>query len=346
MKSGGPLQIISLGELMLRLTPYFHREKIIPSDALRMSFAGAESNTSIALAFWGHPVFMITSLPDNILGDKAMAYLHQWNIHTDHVQRNAYRMGTYYIEHGVSIRPTQVLYDRADSAFAKTHPDLYEWEYLFQDKQIFYLTGITPALSENAAQACRDALREAKRQGLTVFFDPNYRQSLWNREDASNVIKDFLPYIDVLIANVGSACDVFNYQPGHSVQEDWNALQDEAKRAAKYLQQYTHISDIALSIRQATSAHKQTLGGIYWQNGTISESRPVAIEVVDRLGGGDAFAAGIIHGWIQQWQPATVISFATASAAIQQTQMGDLNLISAAEIMKIASGENVGDVKR
>lgn len=346
MKSGDPLQIISFGELMLRLTPYFHRERIIQSDALRMSFAGAESNTSIALAFWGHPVFMITAFSDNILGDKAMAYLQQWNIHTDHIQRNPYRMGTYYIEHGASIRPTQVVYDRVDSAFAKTHPDLYDWEYLFQDKQLFYLTGITPALSEYAAQACKDALREAKRQRLTVFFDPNYRHSLWNREDASNVIKDFLPYIDVLIANVGSARDIFHYQPASFSPEDWNTIQNETKRAAQYLQQYTGIKNIALSIRQAISAHRQRLGGIYWQNGLISESTAIEIEVVDRLGGGDAFAAGIIHGWIQHWQPATVISFATASAAIQQTQMGDLNLISVEDIMTIASGEHTGDVKR
>lgn len=331
---------------MLRLTPYFHREQIILSDALRMSFAGAESNTSIALANWGHDVTMITAFPENTLGDTALAYLNTWNIDTDHIIRNTHRMGTYFIEHGVSLRPTNVVYDRKGSAFSQTHPDLYDWAYLFKGKKIFYLTGITPALSEYTEQSCRDALREAKRQGLTVFFDPNYRHSLWSKEYASNVIKDFFPYIDVLIANVGSAMDVLKYQPASLPTVHWDALREETQRAANYLHDYTGITTIALSMRMRESVHKHHLGGVLSVKGSMTSSQAHEVEVVDRLGGGDAFAAGIIHGWVQQWSHPTLISFAASSAAIQQTLPGDLNIQSVEDILHLTAGDRLGDVRR
>jgi len=342
MKTQSNFAVATFGELMLRLTPYHTLERLVQTEALRMSFAGAESNVAISLSYWGYPCFFISHLPSHQLGDAAFAYLHRWGIHTPHVYRSGTRIGTYYIEHGSSIRPTQVVYDRANSAFSQVEPHFYDWETILNGKSLFFLTGITPALSHHCQQSCLDALRVAKQLGLTVAFDLNFRRTLWTRTDARNAFVEIFPYVDILFANLGAAIDVFDFHSDAKSSDPWNTINLQTQEAGEFLASKGSFEMIVMSVRQVFSAHQHRLGGMVYNQESWSIADPLDVELIDRLGGGDAFAAAVLHGWINQWPTQKLISFATSAFALQQTLPGDLNLHHESEIWEVASGATYG----
>jgi 2-dehydro-3-deoxygluconokinase len=329
---------------MLRLSPLAAHERLAKTNALKMGFAGAESNVAVSLAILGQRVCFVTVLPPNPLGDAAGNSLREFGVDTHFIRRDGDRIGTYFIEYGASIRATQVVYDRAGSAIAQLQPGTFDWEAILNGKTWLHVTGITPALSENCAAECRTAMEAARRLGLKVSFDPNYRRTLWSREKAGRVITGLLPFVNVLFANAGAAADVFNIQTGSPAS--WEEHQEAARIAAKALAGLGNFDLLALTIRDHPSASQNDYAGMLFDGKEFFESKKYHFELIERLGGGDAFTAGVLHGLCQGWDHHQTVEFATAASALKHTIPGDLNILSEVEILEVAGGNVTGKVKR
>lgn len=339
-----PNSVVCFGEIMLRLCPLIQFERLEKTHALKMDFAGAESNVAVSLAKLGQTVGFVTCLPDNAIGNAAINNLRQFGVDTRFVRRSGKRVGTYFIEYGASLRASQVTYDRAFSAISQVQAGDFDWETILAGKDWLMLTGITPALSDGCREQCLMAITAARKLGVKVAFDLNFRRTLWSREAARLAFDQILPNVDLLFANAGSVADVFGWDAGHA--QNWEEHQETARNAVGVLQQHVHFARIALTIREHSPGSGQHWGGLFYNNGQFYNSRCYPIEVIERLGGGDAFAAGILHGLSQQWEHAETIEFAAAASALKHTIPGDLNLVSEAEILDVAGGNLSGLIKR
>ena len=310
-----------------------------------MAFAGAESNVAASLALLGHQAQYVTRLPVHMVGDAALNAIREFGIDTRFVLRGGKRVGTYFIEHGSSIRPTRVIYDREHSAIAEAEASEFPWEDILQGQDWFVATGITPALSASCAEACQSAMQQAHQRQVLVAFDLNFRRTLWEKEAARQTITPLLPYVDVLFFNIGSAADVLNVHP-QSHNHDWDSLIAATKESAVAVFQSGNYRYVALTVREHFSASENNWAGLLYDGKQFFCSRQYHFQVVDRLGGGDAFMAGVIHGLALQWDLQNTIEFATAASAIKHTIPGDINIASEAEILEVAEGDTSGRVKR
>ncbi len=339
-----PKQVVCFGEIMLRLSPLAPHERLVKTNALKMGFAGAESNVAVSLALLGEEAHFVTALPPNPLGDAAENALREFGVNTRSIKREGSRIGAYFIEYGASLRATQVTYDRAGSAIAAVQPGTFDWEAILAGKAWLHVTGITPALSAGCAAECRTAMETARRLGVRVSFDPNYRRTLWSRADARRVITGLLPFVNVLFANAGAAADVFDIDTGNP--DTWDGHVQAARQAAEALARLAGFDLLALTVRDHPSASLNDYAGLLYDGSQFYGSRPYRFEVIERLGGGDAFTAGVLHGLCQGWTYADTVEFATAASALKHTIPGDLNLLSEAEIRDVAAGNVTGKVKR
>ena len=339
------MNITSFGEILLRLSPFSHHERIAKTHTLNMAFAGAESNVAASLALLGHQARYVTRLPTHIVGDAAVNAVREFGIDPRFVLRGGKRVGTYFIEHGSSIRPTRVIYDREHSAIAEAAASDFHWEEILANQDWFVATGITPALSASCSEACLAAMQEARRQNVQVAFDLNFRRTLWEKEEARRAITPMLPYINVLFSNIGSAADVFDIQPESSIH-DWDSLIAATEESAVKVFQLADFQYVAFTIREHPSASENDWAGVLYDGKQFYHSRKYHFQVVDRLGGGDAFMAGIIHGLSLRWDLQKTIEFAAAASAIKHTIPGDINIASEAEILEVAEGNTSGRVKR
>lgn len=335
--------IVGYGELLLRLSPVEHGNLIEHSPALKMGFAGAEANIIADLALLGHDTSFITALPNNPVGRSANQFLQKFDIHTDDIIWDEGRVGAYYIEHGTSIRGTRVTYDRADSSICNNPISAEQWSIIFENTSFFILTGITPALS----QVCRDnikiALPIAKEKGVKIVFDLNYRRTLWSTTAARTSFESILPFVDILIGNTGSAYDVFGIQTDKV--KDYASLEKASQQAAEQLDKLGDFDWIGMTLRLQKSANKNLLGGMI-KKADYHFSQPLDVRVVDRLGGGDAFAAAMLHGLINNWTIEKIVNFGTAAFGATQTLQGDINFMTEEELLQIANGNVLGFVKR
>jgi len=337
-------KIVGYGEVLLRLTPQNHGSLLEQSDTLQMAFAGAEANIIADLALLGHPTQFVTAFPNNPLGRSANHFLQQFGIVTNTISWQDGRIGTYYIEHGTSLRGSRVTYDRQNAVVTNTEFSQKTWEAIFSTASYFILTGITPALS----QVCRDniaiALQAAKNQGMKVVFDLNFRRTLWEKEAARRSFTSILPYVDILIGNIGSAADVFDIHT--DTITDYESLITATNKATSGLEDLGDFEAIAMTLRLQQSANENILGGMLNIDGDSFFSKRLSTQIIDRLGGGDAFAAALVHGLIKNWKPDTIVDFATAAFAVTQTLKGDINYTSEQDLKEIASGNIKGHVKR
>ena len=339
------MNITAFGEILLRLSPVSHHERIAKTHTLNMAFAGAESNVAASLALLGHQARYVTRLPTHIVGDAAMNAIREFGIDTRFVLRGGKRVGTYFIEHGSSLRPTRVIYDREHSAIAEARAADFHWEEILSEQDWFVATGITPALSASCSEACLAAMQDAQRQNVRVAFDLNFRRTLWAKEDAQRAITPMLPHVNVLFSNIGSAADVFDIQPEQPIH-DWDSLIAATEESAAQVFQLADFQCVALTVREHPSASENGWAGILYDGQQFYHSRKYHFQVVDRLGGGDAFMAGVIHGMDQRWDWQKTVEFAAAASAIKHTIPGDINVASEAEILEIAEGNTSGRVKR
>jgi len=342
---GGEEAVVTFGEIMLRLSPPGEL-RITQARTLDATYGGAEANVAVALANFGLCARFVTALPDHPLGQAVVNALRAHGVDTGHILRQGDRVGIYYLEHGASQRSSRVIYDRAGSSISAVRPGQVDWEAVFCNARWFHTSGITPALGDTTAATTLEALRAAKRAGVTVSMDLNYRGKLWSKEKAREVMTPMMDHVDVVIGNEADAADVFGIGAGAS---DVSAGQLDVagyETAARELVSRFGLRMAAITLRESLSASDNRWSACLFDGDTFRISRKYDIHLVDRVGGGDAFSAGLIHGLLSGKSHGEALEFAVAASCLKQTIPGDFNLVSAAEVESLAGGDAAGRIKR
>lgn len=340
------MKIVTFGELMMRLTPPGYA-RLTQARSFEVTFGGAEANVAVSLACMGEAAEFVSKIPENDIGQAAVNSLRAWGVGTAHLLRGGERLGTYYMERGASQRPSKVVYDRADSAVALAKAAEFDWDAILDGADWFHLTGITPALSAELANACEDACRAAKRKGITVSFDPNYRAKLWSIADAAKAMQRYLPYVDVLITNENQAADLSGVRvpagevSGDDVTERGYLVLAEGMKAL-----YPQLCYVALTERRTFSAEVNSFCAKLYDGKNLYSSEKYRMEIVDRVGGGDAFAAGLIYALRNGKNANDAVRFAAAASCLKHSVEGDMNPATVAEIEALAAGHANGRVQR
>ncbi|QUW21561.1 sugar kinase [Sporosarcina sp. Marseille-Q4063] len=326
-------KIITFGEILLRLSTTVG-ERLLQANQLTMNYGGAEANVAISLANFGHDVNMVSKIPDNSLGHAVEKHLKANGVRTDYLLKGGERLGTYYLETGIGERSAQVVYDRKYSSISMLAENEIDFDEIFRDATLFHVTGITPALSPALSEITLLALKKAKELGVTTSFDFNYRSKLWGKEEAAEVFKQLLPYVD--ICSCGDK-DAIHFLGIEEADETLEASEKLSYYYAKIQEMYPNITYLSSTFREVLSASENDLQGNFYVDGILYQSKVHHINpIVDRVGGGDAFASGILHGILEGFSPEEVISFATAASALKHTVHGDCNVFSADEVLAFA----------
>ena len=336
-------RVITFGELMLRLQPCGYK-RLVQAENLEATFGGAEANVAVALSSLGIDAGFVTRLPGHEMGQAAVNSLRRYGVDTQNIVRGGNRVGIYYNEKGADLRGGVCIYDRAGSAIAEASASDFDWNRIFDGAEWFHFTGITPALGEELPGICIDACRCAKEKGVTVSFDLNYRAKLWNVESARAVLGDICRYADIIIANVGQANDILEL----GVEGDPCDSDEVCREVAARLCRKFGSRRAALTVRKSHSAFDNRFGALLYdaESGECVFSRRYELHIVDRIGGGDAFAGGLIYALMSGMQPSAAVEFAAAASALKHSVEGDFNLVSAAEVHSLSDGKDKGQVKR
>jgi 2-dehydro-3-deoxygluconokinase len=332
--------IIGFGEILLRLSGADGKRLEQPGQ-LEVHSGGAEANVVASLAQWKHPCHFVSAVPANPLGDRAIGHLRSYGINTNNIYRSGDRLGLYFLEHGASVRPSQVIYDRKNSSFANYDAQKYDWPAILAGKQWFHFSGINAAVSAASLQATRQAVKQAREMGLAVSCDINFRAALWSMEDARLVLPELLNSCDLIISNVDVAAALLNIpvtgsSPGNRMSKVAEALRD----------QFNPLH-IALTQREIISATVNKFQGGLWCEENFYTSKNYQLNIVDRVGSGDAFAAGVIHGLLKpKWPAQKMIDYAVAAGAFKHSVPGDVNVATEEEIMELALTGSTGAIKR
>ena len=340
-------KIVTFGEIMLRLSPPGF-ERLFQSPSLHASFGGGEANVAVSLAQFGHESHYVTRVPSNSIGDAAIKTLRAEGVRVDHVQRGGHRLGIYFAETGAGQRPSTVVYDRAHSAIAELKPGTISWPEIFAGASWFHCTGITPALGQAAAACTAEAISAAKRCGVKVSFDLNFRRKLWTEAEAQAVVAPLMRCVDVVIANEEDLQAVLGIEVEH-VNVTAGALDAGAyQRACERVAAEFGTSRVAVTLRESTSASDNGWSAVLFDAATQSflQSQRYSVRLVDRIGGGDSFAAGLIHGFVSGRDLEATLQFAVAASALKQTIPGDFNQVSVSEVERLVAGDASGRVQR
>jgi 2-dehydro-3-deoxygluconokinase len=336
--------VVTFGELMLRLkTPGFSR--FLQTQALEATFGGGEANVAVSLAQLGHDSRWVSAVPDNPIGDWALATLRGLGVDTQHVLRKGERLGIYFLEGGASQRASQVVYDRAGSAVSELGPRDLPWETLLGGARWFHTTGITPALSGGCAALALDALRTAESLGATTSVDLNFRKKLWSKAKAREVMTGLMAHTKMLIANEEDCDSVFDIKAG-SVESGSLDRSRYVGVAQAVLARFPALERVAITLRESRSASDNGWSALLADRDGHAFSRHYDIAVVDRVGAGDSFAAGLVHALIDGRERQSAVEFATAASALKHSIPGDFNLVSLTEIETLARGDGSGRVQR
>lgn len=338
-------KIITLGEIMLRLsTP--GRSRFLQATAFDAVFGGGEANVAVSCAGYGHEAYLVSKLPEHAIGQAAVNALRHWGVRTDYIVRGGSRVGIYYLESGSAMRPSQVIYDRAHSAMAEATADDFCFDRIMEGADWFHWSGITPALSPAAAAITRQACEAARRHGVTVSVDLNYRKKLWTPAEAQAIMRPLMEYVDVCIGNEEDAERCLGFKPDADVEHG-------RTDAAGYEPIFRQMAErfgfryVAGTLRESYSASHNGWKGLLFDGRTFHASRRYDIEpIVDRVGGGDAFSAGLIHGLLTLSTPAEALEFAVAASALKHTLPGDFNVVTTAEVEALMGGDTSGRVQR
>lgn len=342
-------RVVTFGEIMLRLSPAGHL-RIIQAPTFDATFGGGEANVAVALAQFGVEVDYVTRLPPNDLGDACRNYLRGYGVGTGHIIRGGDRLGIYFLEHGAVQRASKVIYDRCGSALATIQPGMIDWKRVFERATWFHWTGITPAVSEGAAAACLEAVQAAKEVGLTISCDLNYRAKLWKwGKPAAVVMQDLVALCDVAVCNEEDAEKVFGISAPETDVTSGRLEAERFEHVCRTLSgRFPGLHTIAITLRGSLSASHNTWGGLLWHEGVLSFAPTYDItHIVDRVGSGDSFAAGLIYGLTQfPEDPGRALEFAVAASALKHSVLGDFNLVTVAEVEKLMGGDVSGRVSR
>lgn len=341
------MKVVSFGEIMLRLSPdgYY---KLFQKPELNTSFCGAEANVAVALSNFGDEAEFVTALPDNDIGRAACRELMRYGVKTDNIVYTGDRLGIFFAEKGASQRPSKVIYDRKNSAIALAEPSSFDWEKIFDGADWFHITGITPALSDSLAKISVDAVKAAQKAGLTVSCDINYRSKLWSAQKARPVMTEIMKYVDVCIGNEEDAEIVFGIKAGTTDVTKGQLDTDGYKKSLQTVAETFGCKIVAYSQRKSYSASDNGWSGIIYddEKKQVYTSAQYDIRITDRIGGGDAFASGLIYALHNNISPANAIETAAAAGCLDQTLEGDFCLFGINDVLDLAGGNSSGRVKR
>ncbi|MDR0530689.1 MAG: sugar kinase [Oscillospiraceae bacterium] len=337
------MRVVTFGEVMLRLAPEGY-QRFVQAETFGASFGGAEANVAVDLCGLGMNAAFVTRLPAHEIGQAAVNALRRYGVDTSHIQRGGSRVGLYYCEKGASQRPSKVIYDRAGSSIAQAEPGMFDWDAVLEHASWFHFTGITPALSESCAALCLEACRAARRRGLPVSCDLNYRNNLWSRARAGEVMGGLAPNLTLLIANEEDAADVFDIHAAGTDVDRGTLSREGYASVARQLSERFGIPEIAITLRQSISASDNLWSAMLFTAGECYFSREYPVHIVDRVGGGDSFGAGLIYA--AGMPPQERLEFAVAASCLKHSIEGDFNLVSAEEVQKLAGGSASGRISR
>ena len=339
------MKIVTFGEIMMRLATPGHL-RLGQASTLEMTFGGGEANVAVSLAQFGQEATFITRLPKNDVAEACVQQLRGLGVNTNAILWGGERMGIYFLETGASQRASTVTYDRAHSAISEINPADLNWERLLAGADWFHFTGITPALSEAAAQAAQEGARAAKKLGLTVSCDLNFRKKLWTSEKAGRVMSGLMESVDICIANEEDAEKVFGIKAAGAEVTEGKIDHNRYVEVARKLTERFNFKGVAITLRESFSASHNGWSGLYFTGGKAHFSRRYDIQIIDRVGGGDSFAAGLIYALGKKRDAQQAIEFAVAASCLKHSISGDFNLVTLSEVEALLAGDGSGRVQR
>lgn len=338
-------KVVGFGDLLVRLSPPNYK-RFIQADHFEINYTGAEANVLVNLGYNQISCDFITRLPNHAITNCAIAKLKSFNVGVDNIALGGDRLGIYYLEKGASQRPSALIYDRKHTSLATAERTDFDWEHILDGASVFHFTGITPALGPNLPDICMDACQTAKRLGVTVTCDLNYRAKLWDLELAQATMQQLVKYVDVLIGNEEDSEKLLGVKPANTDVTQGKLSTEAYIDVATELVDRYGFKSVAFTLRQSISASDNGWKGMLYKDGQAFFSKEYLIHLVDRVGGGDSFAAGIIYAMLHQYDPQTTIDYAIAASCLKQTIEQDFNLSTAEEVRKLMDGDGSGRIVR
>lgn len=338
-------KIVTLGEIMLRLSPEGN-DRFVQSDSFRIIPGGGEANVAVSVANYGHEAYFVTKLPKHEIGQIAVNALRRYGVDTRFIARGGDRVGLYYAETGASMRPSKVIYDRAHSAIAEADPSDFDFDAIMDGAQWFHWSGITPAISDKAAELAKLACEAAKRHGVTISVDLNFRKKLWTSEKAISVMRPLMKYVDVCIGNEEDAQLCLGFKPDADVEGGKTDAEGYYGIFQGMMKEFG-FKYVVSTLRESLSASHNGWKALIYDGKEFYQSKHYDImPIIDRVGGGDSFSGGLIHGLLTKSNQGEALEFAVAASALKHTIPGDFNLVSAEEVESLAGGNASGRVQR
>ena len=340
-------KVITFGELMVRLQPYNY-ERFIQADHLEFSFGGGEANVAVSLAHYGMHAAYVTKLPAHAIGQAAVNSLRRYGVDTTLITRGGNRVGIYWNEKGASQRGSVCIYDRAHSAIQEACASDFDWDKIFDGADWFHFTGITPALGQNLVEICEEACKAAKARGIKISCDLNYRGKLWTRDQAREAMTKLCQYVDVCISNEEDAKDVFGIEAEATDIYAGTLNHEGYKSVAKQLADKFGFEKVAITLRESRSAFDNGWSAMLFDvaSNEYCFSKKYDLHIIDRVGGGDSFGAGLIYSLLTGKSTQAAVEFAVAASALKHSIEGDYNMVTVAEVEKLAGGDGSGRIQR
>lgn len=339
-------KVVTLGEIMLRLSSP-GQKRIVQSDVLDVVYGGGEANVAVSVANYGHDAYFVSKLPTHEVGQAAVNSLRRYGVHTDYIARGGNRVGIYYLETGASMRASKVIYDRAGSSIAEADPEDFDFDAIMEGADWFHWSGITPAISDKAALLTKLACEAAKRHGVTVSVDLNFRKKLWTSEKAQSIMKPLMKYVDVCIGNEEDAQLCLGFKPEADV-EGGKTDAEGYYGIFKGMKETFGFKYVVSTLRESFSATHNGWKALIYNGEEFYQSKRYDVNpIIDRVGGGDSFSGGLIHGLLTYPDnQGKALEFAVAASALKHTIPGDFNMVSKSEVEALAGGDASGRVQR
>ena len=334
-----------MGEIMLRLSSPGN-SRFIQSDSFDVNYGGGEANVAVSLQNYGDEAYFVSKVPEHEIGQAAINSLRRFGVHTDYVVRGGNRLGIYYLETGISLRPSKVIYDRANSSISEAQPSDFDFDAIFKGARGFHWSGITPALSDSAAECVRQACIAAKKAGVVISCDLNYRKKLWTPEKAQSVMRPLMQYVDICIGNEEDAEKCLGYRPDADVENGKTDAEGYRGIFRDMVKEFGFKYVIGTLRESFTASNNGWKAMIYNGDSFYVSHRYEIIPIVDRVGGGDSFSAGIIHCLANGMPQEKALEFAVAASALKHTIPGDFNIVSLCEVEALMNGNGNGRVER
>ena len=340
-------KVITFGELMLRLQPYNY-ERFVQCGHVEFTFGGGEANVAVSLANYGMDAAFVTKLPAHAIGQSAVNSLRRYGVDNSKIVRGGDRVGIYFNEKGASQRGSVCSYDRANSAIAKAEPTDFDWDAIFEGAEWFHFTGITPALGGNMVEICKQACKAAKAKGLKISCDLNYRGKLWTRAEANKAMTELCQYVDVCISNEEDAKDVFGIEAEATDIYGGSLNHEGYKSVDKQQADKFNFEMVAITLRESHSAFDNGWSAMLYNvaKDEYCFSKKYNLHIIDRVGGGDTYGGGLIYSLLTGKDTQAAVEYAVAASALKHSIEGDYNMVSVAEVEKLAGGDGSGRIQR